>query len=115
MAEERRPGSGGPDRDAWIVEQQAGVVVGQHAREAKRGRGIGKSPTRVSVLEADVTLLEALDTEILCADISAGRVSALPASQPEPAHRKRVGEHRGLEVDVQAALRVAQDIGSTVT
>jgi hypothetical protein len=35
-------GSGGPDGDAWIVEQETGVVVGQHAREVKRGRGIGK-------------------------------------------------------------------------
>ena len=58
--------SRGPDRDAWIVEQEAGVVVGQHAREVKRRRGIRKTPTRILVLEADVALLETFDAEILC-------------------------------------------------
>jgi hypothetical protein len=56
--------SGGPHRDARIVEEQAGIVVGQHAGEVKRGRGIRKTPTRVLVLKADVALLEALDAKI---------------------------------------------------
>ena len=51
-------------------------------------------------------LLKTFDAEILSKDVGPGRVSALPASQPEPTHGKRVGEHRGLEVDVQAAIEV---------
>jgi hypothetical protein len=94
MAPARIAWSGGPDRDAWVVEQETSVVIGQHAREIKRRRGIGKTPTGTLVLEANVALLETFDTEILYADIDAGRVSTLPAGQPQPAHGKRVGEHR---------------------
>jgi hypothetical protein len=91
-------GSGGPDGDAWIVEQETGVVVGQHAREVKRVRGIGKPPARTLVLEADVALLEALDPEILCpaADRSnAPKVFLTSSVNSGVAGSRPITNHRG--------------------
>src|SRR3954451_2874853 len=112
-------GSGGAHGDAWVVQHEAGFVVGQSAGEVERWGAVVVALVPVLVAHAHVLLFEAFDTQVESSYVRGRRLRPLAASKVEAVHRQGVSHRRGLQVHVSAAVQVRRrpsiDMPSTST
>src|SRR3954452_4673253 len=92
---------GGTAGDARIVEDQAGAVVLQLAREVEAGCLVVEQVGAAG----RVVLFQPLQRETEYSHVRRRRVCSLALERAEPVDGEGVGARRRLEVDVQAAVQ----------
>src|SRR5438552_16880562 len=95
-------GSAGAYGDAWVIQDQAALVIDQSAGEAEGWSDIAVALVSGFVGQPRVALFQSFGTQIERADVRGRRRGVSPGRQPEAVHRQRVGQRRRLQVDVQA-------------
>src|SRR4029453_531547 len=97
---------GGSDCNAWILENEAELVVGENGPEVEGGRGVVIARAVPRVRESRVALLEPLDAEVSRAHVDGGSVGGLGDRQRQSTNGESIRARRGLEIDIEASGEV---------
>src|SRR4051794_24097673 len=96
--------SGGAGGDAGVVEEQPVRVVQELAGKPEPRSGVAVALSPPVVVEANVALFEPFDAEIRGADVNRGRLRVAADRESQTTNGKGVGQCRGFEIDVEAAV-----------
>ena len=100
--------SSGADGDSGIVQCQPGLVVDEAAGEIKNRSGVVITMAFGLAEGAPVGLIQPFHGKTDGADVGGRSSRTGTGCQAHPAHRQRVGHGRGLQIHIEAAVKVGR-------